>query len=63
MRVLELEHIRTTRLSVYGQSSKINFVLRCETEAKTVFFAAAGGDDGDKVEGLVQNLDASVLNH
>jgi hypothetical protein len=56
MRVLEIEHIRTTQLSVYGQSAEINFVIRCETEAKTVFFAAAGGDDGDKIEGLVQIL-------
>ena len=56
MRVLEIELIRTTQLSVYGQSAEINFVIRCETEAKIVFFAAAGGDDGDKVEGLVQIL-------
>ena len=56
MRVLEIEHIRTTQMSVYGQSSEINFVIRCDTKAKTVFFAAAGGDNGDKVEGLLQIL-------
>jgi len=56
MRVLDMELIRTTQLSVYGQSGDINFVTRCETDAKTVFFAAAGGDNGDKVEGLVQLL-------
>src|SRR5271156_6335599 len=56
MRVLALEHIRTTQLSVYGQSSEINFVIRCETGAKIVFFTAAGGDDGDKIENLVQVL-------
>jgi hypothetical protein len=48
MRVLEIEHIRMTHYSVYGQSPEINFVIRCEigaTGSRTVFFAAAGGDD------------------
>lgn len=56
MRVLDFENIKTTRLGVYGQSSEILFVIRCETDAKTVFFAAAGRDDGDKVEYFVQIL-------
>ena len=56
MRVLDVEHIKTTRLSVYGQIANINYAIRCETDAKTVFFAVAGGDDGDRVEALVQVL-------
>jgi hypothetical protein len=56
IRVPELEHIRTPSMEVYGQSPGINFVIRCETGANAVFFAAAGGEDGDKVEGLLQIL-------
>jgi hypothetical protein len=64
MRVLDISHIRTTTWSVYGQSIRegngisSNAVIRCETDAKRVFFAVAGGgaDDGDKVEGMVQIL-------
>jgi hypothetical protein len=56
MRVLDLENIKITRLSVYGQNADMLFVIRCETDAKTVFFAAAGGNNGDKTEGMVQIL-------
>jgi hypothetical protein len=55
MRALEIEHIRTTQLSVHGQSAEINFVIRCD-RSKNSLFAAAGGDDGDRVESLVQTL-------
>jgi hypothetical protein len=58
MEVIEIEHIRITRFSVYGQSQEINFAIRCETDAKTVFFVAGGGgeNDGDRVEHLLQVL-------
>lgn len=56
MRVLDFENIKTTRLSVYGQNAEMLFVIRCETDAKTVFFAASGEVDGDRVETLVQVL-------
>jgi hypothetical protein len=56
MRVLDMANIKTTRLSVYGFSGDLSFVIRCETDTKTAFFAAAGGDDGDKVEHMLQIL-------
>lgn len=58
MEVLEMDHVRVARYSVYGQAQDVNFAIRCETDARTVFFAAAGGgeNDGDRVEGLLQVL-------
>jgi hypothetical protein len=58
MRVLGLEQIKVTQYSVFGQSSgtHVGFVIRCETSAKAVFFAAAGNQDGNEVEGLLQVL-------
>ena len=56
MRVLAIEQIKVTQMSVYGTTPDFNFVIRCETKSRTVFFAAAGGDDGAKVEGLLQVL-------
>jgi hypothetical protein len=66
MRVLENERILVSQWSVYGSIVQANgreftSVIRCETGAKAVFFAVAGGDrnkpeDGAESEKLVQVL-------